>query len=112
MEIRCEMFPKYFLEQILNRPLFNVLPHGCADVCLLLIGASRFEVLIVTSTSKNQTFLPIIPLRQRFSRLDAVLHEATSHAGIENMSTARMGAGGLLKKDQGYEHKDRNQHCQ
>ena len=72
------MFPRYFVEQIFNRPFFDVPLHVCADVCLLLIGASRCEVQTVISTSKNQTLLPIIPLRQRFLRLDAFHHETTS----------------------------------
>jgi hypothetical protein len=72
------MFLGYFLAQILNRSFFDVPLHVCAVVCLALIGASPCEVQSVTSTSKNQTSLPIIPLRQRSSSPDAFHHETTS----------------------------------
>src|SRR5438309_1144870 len=85
VEIRFQMFLRYFVAQILNRSHCDVPAHVCADVCSILVGVSDGEVQTVTSTSKNETLVRAIPLRQRSSTLGG-LHPVTTSTRIPLLS--------------------------
>ena len=79
MEIPIEMFPRYFVVHTLNRSVVDVPSlHVCVDVRLPSKYLAQFELQAVALTSKNQTRLAIIRLRQPFFGLDALYPETTS----------------------------------